>query len=146
MRIKKKCVCQQHTATPETIDAIRERCGQAGAILATCDRVMKFRSSRTRLVQCRVCGTLWCVEYPFGETHGGAACPYAVATPKNVKPDHLFNVRQAEEDLAWFHTLGPECGPEVCGCRNCHRLRIGQSKYCTVHYFRRVKGYRVPGT
>jgi hypothetical protein len=146
MRIKHQCVCDQHDEMPNTLDDIRARCEDANAILRTCDRLIKLKHSRTYLAQCRVCGTLWCVEFPFGQTHGGATCPYAVPTPKHAKPDRLHKIRQEAEDLAWFHTLGPETGPQICGCLNCDRLRIKKSKYCTVHHFRKVKGYRVPGT
>ena len=146
MQIRKQCVCDQHRETPKTLDDIRTRCENANAILKSCDKLIKLKASRTWLAQCRACGTLWNVEYPFGEVRGGSPCPYTVPTPKHAKPDLLQHVRREAQDLAWFHTLGPECGPQICGCRNCNRLRIEESKYCTVHHFRRVKGYRVPGT
>ncbi len=147
MRVTKKCICHQHRQTPATRGEVADRCERSNAILASCDKLIGLKSSWTWIAQCRVCGTLWAVEHLSPHQHGGGpACPYIVPTPKHVEPDHIQRRLREADDLAWFATLGPEVGPQVCGCLNCDRLRIDNSKYCRVHHFRRVKGYRVPGT
>ncbi len=147
MRIRTTCLCREYRAMPDTAEKIHARCAVTEQILKTCDELTRLKGNWTWIAQCRVCGSLWTVEHIRPEQLGGGpACAYMIDVPRHARPDKLQGLLREAEDLAWFGALGPECGPEICGCRNCERLRIHNSKYCAVHHFRRIKGYRVPGT
>lgn len=60
-------------------------------------------------------------------------------------PDIDEETLQAQEDKAFWASLGEEAGPERCRRSGCTRNRIGLSVLCRLHHFEAVKGRAFSG-
>lgn len=101
------CICAQHLAPLLTFNDVRRRFAVSELILKTCEIVKGDHWTSVR--QCRVCGRLWVVEYPFSETQGGGQpCAYHVDRAALPLRDLTSVLRQHAEDTEFYRILSPE--------------------------------------
>jgi hypothetical protein len=127
-----------------TFADVRERCEHSADIATTLDVVATDASGWISVMRCRVCGSLWAREYPFGEMHGGGpACFYRISTTDPARwlateSGLTTRLRSADEDQRFFATLGAEIGPELCRHPGCTHKHIQFSVMCRLHHFEMI--------
>ncbi len=138
------CNCSKYSKPIATMQDVLDRCAAYLILQDTLDAVENgnWRS----VMQCSVCGALWALEYPFGESHGGGqGCLYQIETddPSQWLEESQYlsaDVRRKHEDTEWYKKLGPEEGPGQCNEPGCSRKRIMRSSKCKQHHFQMIKG------
>ena len=146
------CNCNLLKEPLRNLEDVHARCKASNNnIYSTLDKIRSFTDGMLAInnwlfiYRCRVCGTLFAEEFPFGEMQGGGPkCLYQIETSdldnwlKSYVP-LTPKLRKAAEDLAFFEILGEEVGPEICRHDGCTHLRIRNSVMCKQHHFEMIK-------
>jgi hypothetical protein len=140
------CQCKSYSSIPTTMEAINERCANAGQILPTLILLASNQNKWMSVYRCKICGSTWVSEYPFSEMHGGGApCLYPVDTQApeewlQTASSLMISIREEHEDRKFYSILGREVGPDLCKHKDCPRKRIEGSVMCRRHHFEMIKG------
>lgn len=146
----KPCFCEKYLSPLTTFDEVQGRCAVSGELLPFFERVAVDSRKWVSVYRCRICGTFWAEEYPYGEMHGGGpSCLYIIETHNPEAwleaADNLTSkIRQRHEDERFYESLGPELGPELCKHEACGRKRIALSVMCRCHHFEMVRQQPCP--
>ena len=139
------CACNKYLSPLNTFEEVGERCAVSDEILPSLEELVADWKKWMVVYRCKVCGTLWTKEYPFGERHGGGPpCLYVIEADDpeewlNKANDLTFNIRRNGEDEKFYQSLGSEIGPEICSHEGCERKRISLSVMCSSHHFEMVR-------
>jgi hypothetical protein len=135
-----KCLCKEYADPIVTMQDITARSNAEIEIAKTLEGVASSAEDWRSVRKCKICGQLWCQEYPFSEQHGGGAkCLYQIVTdnPEEwlLKAEYVTTrIRREYEEQQFMDSLGPEVGPEMCKYSECGRYRIEHSIFCKRHH------------
>jgi hypothetical protein len=140
------CQCSNFSKSLVTFSDVAERCNHYMAIKPSLEAIADDLRAWRSVLRCKVCGTLWTCEYPFGEGQGGGSpCLYQISTSNPAywlatQPDLSSELRSEHEDRCWFASLSEEIGPELCCHAGCTHKRIKFSFMCRLHHFEMIRG------
>lgn len=139
------CACEKYGTPLKTYDDLQRRCAGANEILPYLESLATDLATWMSVYRCRICGTLWAEEYPWGERQGGGpSCLYRIQTadPETwLKKAELLTmqIRVGYEDEKFYESLGPETEREMCRHEGCERHAISLSAMCRRHHFEMVR-------